>query len=283
MSHLFLSHSSVNVDLIMELSRHLEERDFQCWYAPRNIEQIWQDDIVKAIKASGVFILVVTANSVASSEVERELSIACQQKIPVIPYFAEQVVPSNTMEYYFTNVQRINAYSLQPSEAWDKLSQRVRSLLSLDETLPALSRQLLSELNQLSIDNTDAGRLVVRKLLQAIRHNEGLEPQISEEPLLLASGLQLSQVQDKLTVKELLKADHSLVQQPQEIETVLSSLRRTIDWYIQKYERAAPSSLNSDSATHNSHSVTHHHFHGDNYGIIHTGIGNVNVQRGTKD
>ena len=90
----------------------LENRGLDCWISSRNVKpgQNYQEQIVKAIRASKIMVLVFSANANNSDEIKKELALASQNKLVVIPVRIEDVVPSEAFAFEFAIRQWIDLF-----------------------------------------------------------------------------------------------------------------------------------------------------------------------------
>lgn len=107
---IFMSHSrrdAVEVDRVVTA---LERAGHDVWVDRADIVggTEWQERIVRAIKDTDVFVIVLSPDSVASPEVRRELAIADRERKPVIPVVLRPVDVPDALEYSLVNVQRID-------------------------------------------------------------------------------------------------------------------------------------------------------------------------------
>jgi tetratricopeptide (TPR) repeat protein len=111
-SHIFISHSSKDRKIAQTICTALENRGLACWIYSRNIEpgQNFQEQIVKAIRAAKIMILVFTANANNSNEIKKELALASQNNLVVIPVRIEDVIPNEAFTYEFATRQWIDLF-----------------------------------------------------------------------------------------------------------------------------------------------------------------------------
>jgi len=109
-----------------DVVRLLEERGHACWIAHRNIPpgtQSWAGPIVAAIANSRVVLILVTTYSVASKQVLREVTVADDENIPLIPACIDKVPLSEDFRYFFSSPQRLELDDLPH----DQIVQRIGS------------------------------------------------------------------------------------------------------------------------------------------------------------
>ena len=97
----FISHSSKDSKTATAICTALEARGHECWMSSRDIKpgENFQGTIVRAIRESGVMVLVFSANANNSDEIKKEMALASQSKKMVIPVRAEDVLPSEDFTY----------------------------------------------------------------------------------------------------------------------------------------------------------------------------------------
>ena len=105
MPTVFISHSSINHEMASAVKAELIAQGISCWMAPDDITlgQTWEDAIAEAISAANVFVLLWSSISQASSQVNRELSLAASQHKLIIPLKLDDNSPSGAFAYYLTN------------------------------------------------------------------------------------------------------------------------------------------------------------------------------------
>jgi hypothetical protein len=126
-SHIFISHSSKDQKVARTICTALENRGLKCWVYSRNIQpgQNFQAQIVKAIRAAKIMVLVFTANANSSNEIKKELALASQNNLVVIPVRIEDVIPNEAFAYEFATRQWIDLF-----EDWESSIARLADLIS---------------------------------------------------------------------------------------------------------------------------------------------------------
>jgi hypothetical protein len=114
---IFISHSSKDQKVARNICAALEARGLYCWAAYRDVPAgaNFQDAIVQAIKAAKVMLLVFTGNANNSDEIKKELALASQNRLVLIPVRIEDVMPSEALEYALAGGEWISL-----SKNWDK-------------------------------------------------------------------------------------------------------------------------------------------------------------------
>jgi len=110
---IFISFASQDRGVAMTLCSALEGRGFKCWISARDIlpGENFQIAIVRAIREAKIMLLVFTANSNNSEEMSKELALASQNKLMVVPLRVEDVTPNDAFSYEFATRQWIDLFS----------------------------------------------------------------------------------------------------------------------------------------------------------------------------
>jgi hypothetical protein len=132
---IFISFASQDARVARTICTALENRGFTCWISARNIHpgENFQSAIVKAIRGAKVLLLVFTSNSNRSEEMTKELALASQQKLMVVPLRVENVDPSDAFAYEFATRQWIDLFA-DWELAMNNLCTRLTAALSDDRS-----------------------------------------------------------------------------------------------------------------------------------------------------
>ncbi|WP_372781582.1 toll/interleukin-1 receptor domain-containing protein [Phenylobacterium sp.] len=125
---IFISFASQDHRVAMTLCQALESRGFKCWISGRDIQpgENFQVAIVRAIRQAKIMLLVFTANSNNSEEMNKELALASQSKLIVVPLRIEDVTPNDAFAYEFATRQWIDFFA-DWEFAIEQLAQRIGS------------------------------------------------------------------------------------------------------------------------------------------------------------
>ena len=106
-ANIFISFAGQDLKVASTLCKALEGRGFQCWISSRDIlpGENFQVAIVRAIRMAKMMLLVFTANSNNSEEMTKELALASQHKLIVVPLRIEDVAPNDAFAYEFATRQ----------------------------------------------------------------------------------------------------------------------------------------------------------------------------------
>jgi hypothetical protein len=131
MTTVFISHSSKDQAVARTVCAALESRGLTCWIACRDVGpgENFQDAIVTAIRSAKVMVLVFSENANNSTEIKKELALASQHRIAVIPARVEDVAPVAALAYELATRQWINLFDDWETEI-ETLSDRVRKIVA---------------------------------------------------------------------------------------------------------------------------------------------------------
>ena len=131
---IFISYAGRDLKTAVALCQELEGAGFSCWMAGRDVPpgENFQIAIVRAIRAAQVMVLVFTQHSNHSEEVAKELALASQARLRVVPLRMEEVAPNEAFAYEFATRQWID-FSLGWDAALEQLRQRLAATLAAPE------------------------------------------------------------------------------------------------------------------------------------------------------
>ena len=152
MAHdVFISHSSMDKPIADGICANLEAVGIRCWIAPRDIApgEDWPAAISNAITQSQVMVLVFSSHSNSSADVSRELNLAANSRLVIIPFKIENVEPEPGLQYYLSRTHWLDAMNPPTQEQIRMLTDRVKKMLTPDTAgnplpsiiAPAISRQ----------------------------------------------------------------------------------------------------------------------------------------------
>lgn len=128
----FVSHSSRDLKPVRALVEALEKRGIVCWISERDIAagDNYGDSIVDAIEKAGAMVLVFSGAADDSDEIKKEVALASQRRITVVPVRTEDVAPSKAFRYELATRNWIDIFP-----DWDagvaKLGDRLAAILAL--------------------------------------------------------------------------------------------------------------------------------------------------------
>jgi hypothetical protein len=131
----FIAYADEDLPTATTVCETLESAGASCWLAQRDVRpgENWERAIVEAISASRVMVLVFSEHANRSEHVEREVGLAFDNGITVIPFRISNTEPTSTLNYYLRVVQRIDAFTQPFAEHLKSLAFHVGRLLSESE------------------------------------------------------------------------------------------------------------------------------------------------------
>ena len=106
MAHdVFISYSTKDKLVADAVCATLETAKIRCWITPRDILPglDWAESIEGAITKSKILVLIFSSYSNDSKQIAREISLAFNSEVTVIPFRIEDVEPKGAMKYYLLN------------------------------------------------------------------------------------------------------------------------------------------------------------------------------------
>jgi hypothetical protein len=109
---IFISSSSKDRKAALTLCASIESRGYACWISSRDVGpgENFQEAIVRAIRNAGLMVLVFSANANNSDEIKKEVALAGQNRLAVLPVRIEDVVPSEAFSYELATRQWIDVF-----------------------------------------------------------------------------------------------------------------------------------------------------------------------------
>ena len=132
MAHdVFISYSSKDKVIADAVCASLEADHIRCYIAPRDVVpgQRYAQALVDAIHNTKVFVLVFSAASNASNQVEHEVDLAVSCGLPVLPLRVEDVMPCDSLEYYLAGRHWLDALTPPLEDHLARLSEAITVLL----------------------------------------------------------------------------------------------------------------------------------------------------------
>jgi len=136
MAHdVFISYSSKDKLVADNICENLEAAGVRCWIAPRDIApgEDWPTSIAKAIPQSHVMILVFSASSNSSEDVGRELFLAANNKLVIVPFKIGNFEPEPGKQYYLARTHWLEATDPPMQKQLRALVECVKGLIPVRE------------------------------------------------------------------------------------------------------------------------------------------------------
>lgn len=127
----FLSYASRDAEVAERLCRDLEAGGITVWMAPRDVPAgaNYADAIVRALNGCRTLVVVLSAHSVASAHVGKEIERASSKRRPILAVRLDDVALTPALEYFLSESQWIDARSGLPA-ALPKLTDGIRRIAS---------------------------------------------------------------------------------------------------------------------------------------------------------
>jgi hypothetical protein len=140
---IFISYSQPDRDCAYDMTRHLEANGLTVWIAPRDVSPAaeWAAEIIDAISAARVMVLVFSASSNTSPQVRREVERAVHKDLRVLPFRIENVLPSKSLEYFLSAQHWLDGFPAPREPHYERLSACLRQWLpdaSAQSTQPGI-------------------------------------------------------------------------------------------------------------------------------------------------
>jgi len=136
MAHdVFISHSHIDKPIADAVCAMLESKKIRCWIAPRDIAPgvDWPTAISTAISGSRVFVLIFSGNSNRSEDVGRELILAANNNLVIIPFRIDNAAPEPGKLYYLARTHWLDAMNPPTQEQIENLVSAVQLFLTQRE------------------------------------------------------------------------------------------------------------------------------------------------------
>ena len=141
----FVSYSQPDRDCALQLVAHLESQGIGVWVAPRDISPAadWAEEIIEAISAARLMVLVFSAHCNASPQVRREVERAVHRQVPILPFRIEDVLPARSLEYFLSTPHWLDAFPPPREPHYARLSAHITCLLNTSVPIGAPSSVLV--------------------------------------------------------------------------------------------------------------------------------------------
>ncbi len=139
----FISYSNKDKFVADGICVNLEAGGIRCWIAPRDIApgEDWPSAITTAISHSRIMVLVFSASSNSSEDVSRELFLAANSKLVIIPFKIENIEPEPGKQYYLARTHWLDAINPPTQEQIHDLLICVKALIPVREAPPVIEVQ----------------------------------------------------------------------------------------------------------------------------------------------
>ena len=136
MAHtVFICHSAKDKPVADAACAALEAQRIPCWIAPRDVlgGTEWGAEIVDAVSACRVVVLIFSGNANSSAPVRREVELALNGNKIIIPFRIEDILPSGALKYALQNRHWLDAITPPLATALDDLAATVGRIIERQE------------------------------------------------------------------------------------------------------------------------------------------------------
>lgn len=192
--HIFISYSTKDAEAGAAVCAALEAGGMSCWIAPRDIPPggDWASAIVEAFGSVETVVLLLSARSDASPEVQKEINLAATRRLKIVTLRIENVVPRGSLDYHLSNCQYLDAFSGPLSSHLPKLVDALRNPDAAEHKLSAApSAQIAADAERRALED-------VNWALAELQHHAGpvrsglidnvFEPAIAHMKPMFAAG-----------------------------------------------------------------------------------------------
>jgi hypothetical protein len=135
MAHdVFISHSTDDKPAADAVCAIFEKNGVRCWIAPRDIMPgaDWGESIVNAIRTSRVLLLLFSSSASKSKQIKREVEIAADGNVTIIPLRIENVLPTESFKYFLGNIHWLDALTPPLEKHLEKISEKVKAIINTE-------------------------------------------------------------------------------------------------------------------------------------------------------
>lgn len=136
--HVFISYAQRDAERANEICAYLETTGIKCWIAPRDIlaGHDWASGILSGIRESAAFVLVLSQEANRSAHVAREIMVAVEREIPIIPVKVEPVELAGSMSVHLSAVQWFDLTKDRLKDGLKAVARAVAPLVPSASTQP---------------------------------------------------------------------------------------------------------------------------------------------------
>ncbi len=134
MAHdVFISYCEADKSTAEAICSTLEARNIRCWIAPRDVPPgKWGRAVNDAVRSSKIMVLVFSSHANKSTYTEKEVAIAVESGVMIIPLRIENVPPQGALDYYLAGIHWLDALTPSLETHLRKLAREVEIYLKPD-------------------------------------------------------------------------------------------------------------------------------------------------------
>lgn len=140
--HIYINYSLRDQTIAHAICQYLEEAGFRCWIAPRDIRagHEWAKAILNGIEESAAFVLVLSPESNQSIFLRREIALAVDRNIPIIPVMVAPVELTGSLAFQLGSLQSLALTQDRLKDGLEAIARAVAPLMPSATVHPAISR-----------------------------------------------------------------------------------------------------------------------------------------------
>ena len=137
MPRIFISHSTNDHALAMEVCALLEARGLPCWIGPRDVVpgKVWDEAILDAIDSTSIFLLLLSSAANNAPFVKNEVNRAFTLGKPILTFRIEDVQPGRSLELYVARHHWTDGFSGRIEDRVEELARAIEALPAEDGTV----------------------------------------------------------------------------------------------------------------------------------------------------
>ena len=130
MSHIFISYSRKDTNIVDKIASALKRAGFNLWLDRGNIEggDLWDDCIAQAIIDSDIFVVALSPNAVESKNVIDEIVFACDEHKRIIPVYIKSVILPANLRLRLSRIQFIDMSNWNGARNHPELVKLIKSI-----------------------------------------------------------------------------------------------------------------------------------------------------------
>ena len=135
----FVSYCHPDRDCAFDIVAWVEARNIGVWIAPRDLSPTadWAAEVIDAITAARIMVLVFSASTNDSVQVRREVERAVHKGLIVLPFRVEDVLPIKSLEYFLSSQHWLDAFPPPREPHYHRLCAFLEKALAMPPTRPA--------------------------------------------------------------------------------------------------------------------------------------------------
>jgi len=127
----FVSYASADKAIADAAVATLERTYVRCWYAPRDIQpgSDYGASILEALRSSRVLVVIVSASSIVSQQVLRELERGVHYGLVIVPFRVENIEMRGSFEFFLSVPHWLDALTPPLEAHLKRLADSVHAIL----------------------------------------------------------------------------------------------------------------------------------------------------------